>query len=42
MGVFPARLDAIQELLGAAGGAAADHHSLETESAGAGVNFLLN
>ena len=41
MGVFPARLDAIQELLGAAGEAAADHHSLET-SAGAGVNFLLN
>ena len=40
MGVFPARLDAIQEL-GAAGEAAADHHSLET-IAGAGVNFLLN
>ena len=41
MDVFPARLDAIQELLGT-GEAAADHHNLETESAGVGVNFLLN
>ena len=39
MGVFQARLDAIQELLGAKD-EAADHHN--TESAGVGVNFLLN
>ena len=40
MGVFQARLDAIQELLGA-NDEAADRR-LEIEIAGAGVNFLLN
>ena len=38
MGVFQARLDAIQELLGARGEAAADHHNPET--AGVGINFF--